>query len=208
MRRAKRWLHLASHARPSRLQAFLLQLEANDRSPHMIGQYRRHEAALGAWLGETRAPANGREADPRRPWPGFSPPTPPRTPAVAARRRRSRSTRCAPRSAASRSTCTTPGWSRRIRCGYFGELGVRRRPESSARRRAEATARRARESDGRRGGARPDARRPAVRHRHSAGARSRWPLSFLRRNIALAVRLQGGYLRRVQHPSAGNHRAS
>ena len=34
------------------LQAFLLQLEANGRSPHTIGQYRRHGTALAAWLGD------------------------------------------------------------------------------------------------------------------------------------------------------------
>ena len=38
------------------LQAFLLQLEADGRSPHTIGQYRRHGAALVAWLAESRAP--------------------------------------------------------------------------------------------------------------------------------------------------------
>jgi integrase/recombinase XerC len=40
------------------LQAFLLQLEADGRSPHTIGQYRRHGAALVAWLAETRAPTD------------------------------------------------------------------------------------------------------------------------------------------------------
>ncbi len=38
------------------LQAFLLQLEADGRSPHTIGQYRRHGAALTNWLAATRAP--------------------------------------------------------------------------------------------------------------------------------------------------------
>jgi integrase/recombinase XerC len=38
------------------LQAFLLQLEADGRSPHTIGQYRRHGTALVAWLAETRQP--------------------------------------------------------------------------------------------------------------------------------------------------------
>ncbi len=33
------------------LDAFVLQLEADGRSPHTIGQYRRHVAALGRWLG-------------------------------------------------------------------------------------------------------------------------------------------------------------
>ncbi|MBZ0221184.1 MAG: tyrosine-type recombinase/integrase [Candidatus Methylomirabilis sp.] len=32
------------------LQGFLLQLQADGRSPHTIGQYRRHVAALIAWL--------------------------------------------------------------------------------------------------------------------------------------------------------------
>ena len=32
------------------LQAFLLQLEADGRSPHTIGQYRRHGAAFASWL--------------------------------------------------------------------------------------------------------------------------------------------------------------
>jgi len=38
------------------LQAFLLQLEADGRSPHTIGQYRRHTTSLATWLAETRAP--------------------------------------------------------------------------------------------------------------------------------------------------------
>jgi integrase/recombinase XerC len=38
------------------LRAFLLQLEADGRSRHTIGQYRRHGAALIAWLAETGAP--------------------------------------------------------------------------------------------------------------------------------------------------------
>ncbi|MBZ0154048.1 MAG: site-specific integrase, partial [Planctomycetes bacterium] len=32
------------------LHGFLLQLQADGRSPHTIGQYRRHVAALIAWL--------------------------------------------------------------------------------------------------------------------------------------------------------------
>ena len=32
------------------LQAFLQQLEADGRSPHTVGQYRRHVRALIAWL--------------------------------------------------------------------------------------------------------------------------------------------------------------
>jgi integrase/recombinase XerC len=35
------------------LQAFLLQLQADGRSPHTIGQYRRHVTALGTWLTAT-----------------------------------------------------------------------------------------------------------------------------------------------------------
>ena len=38
------------------LQAFLLQLEADGRSRHTIGQYRRHGTALAIWLATTRAP--------------------------------------------------------------------------------------------------------------------------------------------------------
>jgi integrase/recombinase XerC len=38
------------------LQAFLLQLQADGRSPHTIGQYRRHGRSLVAWLAQTRAP--------------------------------------------------------------------------------------------------------------------------------------------------------
>src|SRR6185436_13623538 len=38
------------------LQAFLLQLEADGRSPHTIGQYRRHGHALANWLRETKSP--------------------------------------------------------------------------------------------------------------------------------------------------------
>ena len=32
------------------LQAFLLQLEADGRSPHTIGRYRRHVRSLATWL--------------------------------------------------------------------------------------------------------------------------------------------------------------
>jgi site-specific recombinase XerC len=32
------------------LQAFLVQLEADGRSPHTIGQYRRHVTSLASWL--------------------------------------------------------------------------------------------------------------------------------------------------------------
>jgi site-specific recombinase XerD len=35
------------------LQAFLLQLQADGRSPHTIGQYRRHVTALGTWMAAT-----------------------------------------------------------------------------------------------------------------------------------------------------------
>jgi integrase/recombinase XerC len=40
------------------LQAFLLQLEADGRSIHTIGQYRRHGAALVNWLAATGAGTN------------------------------------------------------------------------------------------------------------------------------------------------------
>ena len=40
------------------LQAFLLQLEADGRSPHTIGQYRRHGAALANWLAATNSPTD------------------------------------------------------------------------------------------------------------------------------------------------------
>ena len=32
------------------LDRFVVQLEADGRSPHTIGQYRRHVALLGSWL--------------------------------------------------------------------------------------------------------------------------------------------------------------
>ena len=38
------------------LQAFLLQLEADGRSPHTVGQYRRHGKALANWLAKTGGP--------------------------------------------------------------------------------------------------------------------------------------------------------
>jgi len=38
------------------LQAFLVQLQADGRSPHTIGQYRRHGTALANWLATTGAP--------------------------------------------------------------------------------------------------------------------------------------------------------
>src|SRR5689334_16892405 len=40
------------------LQAFLLQLEADGRSPHTIGQYRRHGQALANWLASTGSSTN------------------------------------------------------------------------------------------------------------------------------------------------------
>lgn len=40
------------------LQAFLLQLEADGRSPHTIGQYRRHGTALATWLATSGAGAD------------------------------------------------------------------------------------------------------------------------------------------------------
>src|SRR5262245_1378148 len=49
------WLHVAMHVQAA-LQAFLLQLEADGRSPHTIGQYRRHGTSLANWLASTRAP--------------------------------------------------------------------------------------------------------------------------------------------------------
>jgi site-specific recombinase XerD len=39
------------------LSMFLVQLEADGRSPHTIGQYRRHVTALAAWLGRRDAAA-------------------------------------------------------------------------------------------------------------------------------------------------------
>lgn len=39
------------------LQAFLVQLEADGRSPHTIGQYRRHGTALATWLAARRVTA-------------------------------------------------------------------------------------------------------------------------------------------------------
>ena len=40
------------------VRAFLLQLEADGRSPHTIGQYRRHGTALATWLAATGAPTD------------------------------------------------------------------------------------------------------------------------------------------------------
>ena len=40
------------------LQAFLLQLEADGRSPHTIGQYRRHGTTLAGWLASTGSSTN------------------------------------------------------------------------------------------------------------------------------------------------------
>jgi len=37
------------------LDAYLLQLQADGRSSHTVGQYRRHLAAFAEWLGESRA---------------------------------------------------------------------------------------------------------------------------------------------------------
>lgn len=45
----KAWLIVAMQLQEA-LQALLLQLEADGRSPHTIGQYRRHVTALGTWL--------------------------------------------------------------------------------------------------------------------------------------------------------------
>jgi integrase/recombinase XerC len=49
------WLHVGMHFQAA-LQAFLLQLQADGRSPHTIGQYRRHGTALATWLATTRGP--------------------------------------------------------------------------------------------------------------------------------------------------------
>jgi site-specific recombinase XerC len=46
------------------LQAFLLQLQADGRSPHTIGQYRRHGTALVNWLAATRGPRKAAELTP------------------------------------------------------------------------------------------------------------------------------------------------
>ena len=47
------WLHVVMQLQDS-LQAFLLQLEADGRSPHTIGQYRRHVGSLVQWVGVTK----------------------------------------------------------------------------------------------------------------------------------------------------------
>ncbi len=46
---ARPWLHVAMDLQDA-LQAFLVQLRADGRSPHTINQYRRHVTALIAWL--------------------------------------------------------------------------------------------------------------------------------------------------------------
>jgi integrase/recombinase XerC len=43
------------------LSRFLVQLEADGRSPHTIGQYRRHVTALATWLGRRDVAAIGHE---------------------------------------------------------------------------------------------------------------------------------------------------
>ena len=40
------------------LQAFLRQLAADGRSPHTIGQYRRHGTSFATWLAKTGASTN------------------------------------------------------------------------------------------------------------------------------------------------------
>ncbi len=54
IRPAKRWLSVAMHLQDA-LQGFLLQLQADGRSPHTIGQYRRHGSSLANWLATTGA---------------------------------------------------------------------------------------------------------------------------------------------------------
>ena len=44
------WLHVGSMQLQDALQGFLRQLAADGRSPHTIGQYRRHGTALATWL--------------------------------------------------------------------------------------------------------------------------------------------------------------
>jgi site-specific recombinase XerD len=46
------------------LQDFTTQLRADGRSPHTIGQYRRHVAALRAWLAANKRPADLAEITP------------------------------------------------------------------------------------------------------------------------------------------------
>ncbi|MCC7066739.1 MAG: tyrosine-type recombinase/integrase, partial [Planctomycetes bacterium] len=52
MRSARPWLSVAVNLQAA-LQAFLLQLRADGRSEHTVGQYRRHGNALVAWLAAT-----------------------------------------------------------------------------------------------------------------------------------------------------------
>ena len=51
---APAWLHVAVELQDA-LQAFLQQLAADGRSPHTIGQYRRHGTALAKWFVTTGA---------------------------------------------------------------------------------------------------------------------------------------------------------
>lgn len=46
------------------LQAFLVQLQADGRSPHTIGQYRRHGTALANWLATTGGPTSAAKLTP------------------------------------------------------------------------------------------------------------------------------------------------
>jgi integrase/recombinase XerC len=48
------WLSVLMHFQAA-LQAFLRQLEGDGRSPHTIGQYRRHGTSLATWLATTGA---------------------------------------------------------------------------------------------------------------------------------------------------------
>jgi site-specific recombinase XerD len=54
LRPAPAWLHVVVELQDA-LQAFLQQLAADGRSPHTIGQYRRHVTALAKWCAATGA---------------------------------------------------------------------------------------------------------------------------------------------------------
>jgi integrase/recombinase XerC len=51
-----RWLSVASHATPRSPPSDPPAAAADGRSPHTVGQYRRHCTALVNWLAETRGP--------------------------------------------------------------------------------------------------------------------------------------------------------
>ena len=57
MAAALRWLSVGMHVQEA-LRAFLLQLEADGRSAHTIGQYRRHGTSLANWLTATATSTN------------------------------------------------------------------------------------------------------------------------------------------------------